>query len=411
MSAEYESLGSEAAPVTLGIRGRGHSSWEAFDKKPYKIKFDKKQAVLGMPQSKHYALLAHPGDTENTTCALGYKLTELLMDDWNPRFRMVEVVLNGYNIGLYWLTETIRVETTRIDITEQEDLNEDPATISSWIMELDNYEEEETLFIPSASPRLTRQTFTPKVPEILSQAQKTWAHNELKAIDEAINASDVNSTAWEEFIDLEVAAQYIAAQELMGNFDGFCGSTYLWRDTATKWHFGPLWDVGWCLTASDGKGWSFQQRRATLNDKEACWLPELLRFPRLQEALNRQFDKAAAHLAEIEEYANAFHNSMSAAIETDTKIWPEYHSGGFSTTWSHYIKPRFERRLEWLRSPEAFESLTAGIDDVTTDRASVVSSIYFTPAGQRTNHPAAGRLYIRRDTMSDGSVRHTKTVN
>lgn len=322
MSADLESLGSETAPIALGIRGRGNSSWVAFDKKPYKIKFDKKQAVLGLTKSKHYALLAHTGDVENTLCALGYKLTELLMDDWNPRFRMVEVILNGYNIGMYWLTETIRVETTRVNITEQEDLSEDPATMASWLVEIDNYEDENTIFVPTATPRLVHQSFSPKTPEVLSPAQRTWLYNELKAIDEAINAADVNSTEWEEHIDLEVAAQYIAAQELMGNHDGFCGSTYLWRDTDTKWHFGPLWDVGWSLMASDGKGWSFQQRRATLNDKEPCWLPELLRFPRLQEALNRQFDKVAAHLAEIVAYTDDFHNSMSAATDTDTKIWP-----------------------------------------------------------------------------------------
>ena len=43
------------------IRGRGNSTWQA-DKKPYKLKLDKSQDLLGMGKNKHWALLANRFD-------------------------------------------------------------------------------------------------------------------------------------------------------------------------------------------------------------------------------------------------------------------------------------------------------------------------------------------------------------
>lgn len=52
-------IGSVLNPLPLQIRGRGNFTWGYFDKKPYRIKLEKKQALLGMKKSKHFALLAH----------------------------------------------------------------------------------------------------------------------------------------------------------------------------------------------------------------------------------------------------------------------------------------------------------------------------------------------------------------
>lgn len=114
MGAEdIEALGTEAEPLPMQIRGRGHSSWKG-PKKPYKIKLAKKTAMMGMPQNKHWALLK---PTENTVA--GLQLGKLMGMEWIPSFRPVEVVLNGDYIGLYFLTETIRIDENRVNIHEQ----------------------------------------------------------------------------------------------------------------------------------------------------------------------------------------------------------------------------------------------------------------------------------------------------
>ena len=59
---EYRSLGSPSMPITGTIKGRGNYTWRDFDKKPYKIKFDQKQKVLGMPNNRHWCLMANTDD-------------------------------------------------------------------------------------------------------------------------------------------------------------------------------------------------------------------------------------------------------------------------------------------------------------------------------------------------------------
>ena len=54
-----EANGNVDNPLSLKIRGRGNFTWGYFDKKPYKLKLDNKQPLLGMKKNKHFALLAH----------------------------------------------------------------------------------------------------------------------------------------------------------------------------------------------------------------------------------------------------------------------------------------------------------------------------------------------------------------
>ena len=57
----YEDLESVKDLKLEYMRGRGNSTWLA-DKKPYKIKFEKKQDLLNSGFNKHYVLLANAYD-------------------------------------------------------------------------------------------------------------------------------------------------------------------------------------------------------------------------------------------------------------------------------------------------------------------------------------------------------------
>lgn len=70
---------------TLGIRGRGNSTW-AVPKKPYNLGFDEKVSILGMKKSKHYVLLAKSRYYDPTLChnATALKLSKLTDYEWTP---------------------------------------------------------------------------------------------------------------------------------------------------------------------------------------------------------------------------------------------------------------------------------------------------------------------------------------
>lgn len=237
-NANVAALGSEAEPLDMQIHGRGNSSWNA-RKKPYKIKLARKTALMGMSSSKHWALLK---PTEINVA--GFELGRLMGMAWTPEARPVEVVLNGTYIGLYFITETIRIAQNRVNIYEQDDYETDPEIIKGgWLVEVDNYRETHQITIQENSKwRLTLRYHSP---ENLSDAQLQWLTNEFNSINAAIYSPDKTSTAWQQYIDVESMARFFILQEVMDNPDGFHGSFYLHKDLApdAKWVAGPIWDL------------------------------------------------------------------------------------------------------------------------------------------------------------------------
>ena len=121
--AGYESIGSASEPLAMEIKGRGNYTWRDFNKKPYRLKLADKQPLMGLTKSKHFALMAHADDAQSKKGFMrnqvGFELSRMIGMEWTPATAPVEVVLNGDYIGLYFLTETIRVDKDRVNIVEQ----------------------------------------------------------------------------------------------------------------------------------------------------------------------------------------------------------------------------------------------------------------------------------------------------
>jgi hypothetical protein len=245
LNTGYQALGSAEAPITGQFKGRGNWTWTGFDKKPYRIKFDKKQAVLGMPSNKHWCLMAHADDCLGfLKNYAGYKLSEAIGLKWTPKTVPVELVMNGEYYGLYFLTEQIRVGSNRVNVTEQED-NAIDSVSGGWLVEIDNYYEEGNVTLYEDNNQ--QVWITMKSPEILSAQQRTYIEDQLNGLNNAIwdtNEADV----WKR-LDLEEAVKYYLVQELLEDCESYHGSCYLYKDrdrngSSEKWFFGPVWDFG-----------------------------------------------------------------------------------------------------------------------------------------------------------------------
>lgn len=245
-----ESVGSREEPLPLEIKARGNWTRKGFSKKPYKLKLGKKQSLLGLSKSKHFAILAHADDNygylRNYT---GFNLGRRIGLPWTPSQQPVEVVINGDYRGLYFLTESIRIDKDRIDITELADNEADHELISGgYLVELDNYDEPEESQIrmrekggyPGYKDML-RVTFD--TPEVYSEIQRRFITDQFTAINDLVGE---NSDALWSYLDLDDAARYYLVCELVSHVEAYHGSTYLFRDRGEgqKWHFSPLWDFG-----------------------------------------------------------------------------------------------------------------------------------------------------------------------
>jgi len=123
MSFSVENCDSELEEVTGGIRLRGNSTM-GYAKKPYRIKFDKKQSLFGLEKAKSWVLLADyldPSGLHNYTAFnLGLGADGL---SFTPTPNKVNVYLNGEFVGLYTLCEQIQENEGRMNI--EEDITED----------------------------------------------------------------------------------------------------------------------------------------------------------------------------------------------------------------------------------------------------------------------------------------------
>ena len=177
-----------------------------------------------MPSSRHWVLMANAeywmGQLND---ALPFEIGRRMGMAWNPHMQPVEVVLNGDYIGLYFLTEKIRVAKDRINIDEQNDYETDPERITGgWLLEIDNYIEPDNItFVEGNGMPFW---VTPHSPERLSPQQREW----------------------EKYIDIDALAIFYIVQEVVDNPEAFSGSCYMYKHQGedSKLIFGPLCDCG-----------------------------------------------------------------------------------------------------------------------------------------------------------------------
>jgi len=344
---EYESIGSAAEPLATEIRGRGNWTWIGFDKKPYRLKLAKKQALLAMPKSKHWALMAGADDEyANIRNTFGYILSRHLGLRWTPGQEPVELVLNGDYRGLYYLTETIRVDEDRVNISEQEDECSHADSITGgWLVEIDNYSGEGNVVLEEGNGQWIM--FTMHSPELLSAEQRLYITDQLQGLNDAIYRED---STMAELLDLQEAARFYLVQEVMEDCESYHGSCYLYKDMdraegVEKWYFGPVWDFGNAYRRHKERYIydqpEFEQywigRIATHEDFQGCVLREWYRY---------FHDEKWTAVQELDAYCVR----IASAVKSDYQRWQGYQvctTDNIYETRAEFMR-RYSWRMQWL---------------------------------------------------------------
>ncbi|MDE7109392.1 MAG: CotH kinase family protein, partial [Muribaculaceae bacterium] len=225
-----QDLGSEEEMLPLQIKARGNWTRKGFSKKPFKLKLEKKASMLGMSKSKHYAILAHADDdTGYLKNFTGFNLGKRMGLPWTPGMQPIEVVINGDYRGLYFLTESIRVESDRVNISDLADNEQDGRLASGgYLVELDNYDEDNQIRMEEKGCAYTpfrdvlRVTFD--TPEEYSDVQRRFIGEQFSAMNDAVGA---NSDDLWTLMDIDDAARYYIVEEIISHYEAYHGSTYL----------------------------------------------------------------------------------------------------------------------------------------------------------------------------------------
>ncbi|MGZ5660491.1 MAG: CotH kinase family protein [Usitatibacter sp.] len=379
-------VSSEASTLNGKMRGRGHSTW-GWPKNPYKVQFSNDAAyakiadVLGMRKNRNWALLADYFDRSlmRNKLALSLANSSVFSDGlkWNPSGQHLEVYLNGDYIGVYLLTEDIRIAPERLDIRV---MSADPAANQvdgGYIVEID------ARLDCYNDGVLNLQHHTPQgVPLCVSKPDEgSITLPQLAYVKGAIDAAEQDLYLRNEIgrIDAASFADWYLVQELFRNADAvFWSSDYMWKDTDAAanprdrlLNMGPIWDFDRAAgNVNYNDGWL----------TEGCWVTKTLPhspnwFSKIFD--NPQFlDLTLARWKQkrpaLEKYVNysidAYARRLDAAQQRNFARWPifgtqltNYYTFSTYAEEVAFVKKFLNDRMAWLdkayASPESFNAL------------------------------------------------------
>ena len=233
---EGESLLSESG----SIRERGNYS-RSFPKKPYRIKFDKKQHVLDAPaKAKKWTLINNYGDKTLMRNILAFDLSRRMGMPYTPYGRAVDVLLNGEYKGCYQLCDQVNVNKNRVDITEMTPQDvAGSALTGGYFFEIDAYANNERSWFWSSGGN----PVTIKSPDedSITSVQFNYIKNHFNKME----------SQWRNYLDLSTFLRHFLVGELSGNTDTYWSVfMYKQRDDDIV-YTGPVWDFDLAFNNDD----------------------------------------------------------------------------------------------------------------------------------------------------------------
>ena len=254
INCDYADGFSGIGTSSIQIRGRGNSTWK-WEKKPYKIKFDKKTSVLGLEKAKKWVLLANYSDKSLIRNTLAFSAAAFLSGmKYAPTQYPVDLFLNGRYVGVYSIGEQIEAKKGRVEL---EDNGTDPDT--GYLIELGGTSAGDVWDVTCFFTELSKYAKI-KAPDesTLTVEQVAYIKDYFTKAEEAIIAG----SGYEEYIDIDALIDWFLLHELSYNLDSsFRRSCYITKDAGGKLTMGPAWDFdlafgNFTRDKLDGKGWA-----------------------------------------------------------------------------------------------------------------------------------------------------------
>jgi CotH kinase protein/Secretion system C-terminal sorting domain len=255
----------------IGIEVRGSTSASLSEKKPYAIEIrdaagnDVDTSLLGMPKESDWALIAPYSDKTLIRDAVIYTLARSFME-YAPRVRHCELILNDTYMGVFVLTEKIKRNKNRVNITKTDAtaVTGSDAITGGYILKIDKTTGDQpsgvslsfkSTYLSGATAKTEYLYDYPK-PEDITTAQKTYIRGAVSEFEDAMNGSNaINpNLGYPKYFDVNSLIDFATMNEIGKNVDGYRLSTFLYKDknsVNSKFKMGPVWDFNIALGNAD----------------------------------------------------------------------------------------------------------------------------------------------------------------
>ena len=360
----------------ISIEIRGSSSQEIFPKKSYSLETqfisgkNNNVSLLGLPKENDWILHGPYSDKTLLRNNLTFKLSRQ-MGHYAPNAKYCELFINTEYQGVYMLTEKIKRDKNRVNISEFE--NNDPTT-GGYIIKIDKLTEAPinsswcSNFTTFNNNSICFQYHYPKADDI-SLEQQNYIANYMDEINLLIRDLSINQTNINliEKIDFISFIDYLIISELSKDVDAYRLSVFLHKDSETnegKLNMGPIWDynlafgnVDFCQS-SNIAGWVLEEETACRASIPSFWY-DLLQNESFRESLILRwgelrnnvltFDNIFNHIDSISYYLNDAQNRNFDKWDILGEwVWPNYQIGPTYQDEIDFLKYWIYNRIHWI---------------------------------------------------------------
>lgn len=309
------------------IKMRGASSYSAFEKKQYRLKFYKKQGgngardvgFLGMADHSEWVLNGPYLDKTLLRNRLIYGLAGEIFA-WAPDTRYFELFLNGRYQGVYLAVEPVTTGAGRLNLSEYGLLSGETA----YIVKRDRIGTEgEPLNTYGAENGKTQNRLYLDYPseKRVTEAQRAWIEQDISRLERSLygGVGGRPSPEYERYIDLDNFADYFIFNEVCMNHDAGNLSTYAYKDLKGKMKL-AVWDYN---NAYDNYQW-FSLRPEEWLTPNNSWFEQLVKDRRFVDRVQERYwelRRGPLDEAHIYEQIARYQEELGGAIERNYGVW------------------------------------------------------------------------------------------
>ena len=302
--------------ATSGVKGRGNYTW-TLPKKPYRLKFDEKQSLFGLPEAKNWVLLANYLDYTLIFTSVAFELGRQFELPWTHHTFAVEVVVNDQYMGSYVLTENKEVGKGRVDIGGKD---------GAWFVEADGYYDEDPKFMSD----VLQLPFMIAYPEDLSEPEYDFVKNDLNQFEAKLFEEDYPNNDFMDLMNVNSFIDYIMVYEIVQNFEISAPRSMYWYKAGAdeKISLGPLWDFDNSFGFQpstfnffhgyDGELFADKPEAVEPGDK---LFSKLFESPELRAVFKERWNNRYRTILEMTEYIDSYAKEVEKSQKLNAEIW------------------------------------------------------------------------------------------
>ncbi|MCF0175575.1 MAG: CotH kinase family protein [Bacteroidales bacterium] len=358
----------------MKIKGRGNATWN-MPKKPYRIKLDEAQKVLGMHKNKDWILLANYADKSLLRNVTAMKISEICGMAWTPQLYSVELYINGRYQGVYNLCDHKEVAKHRVDIEVADPAAPLSADVTGgYYLEIEQVMDEPVCWW---TDRQVPMMF--KDPSYPNAAQQSYVKQYFKDFEATLSGTGPGSVLcsgkYADYINVESFVNNYIVQELTKNIDGnLRKSSFLTKEKGKKLEMYHVWDFDFTLgncdyfhssyPGSDNSATGWFIRYYGLQGYGYGWYYKLMQDPAFCAKVKARWNELYPRLRDevpafIEAQGKYIYNAAGRNFKTwdilGIYVWPNQLVSGNYDAELAFLKQFYENRCTWLN--EAINSL------------------------------------------------------